>query len=116
MRLRAIAFAATCALTFLLATPGSASAIAGEFRYKYIDAAGDTHPDKFSDPAANDCIDIPQADDPETEQSAHSPFNHTGYRAKVFAAPDCEGTAYVLASEGKGGTDMKFRSFMILPR
>ncbi|MGW6906833.1 hypothetical protein [Streptomyces sp. NPDC054940] len=115
MRLHTIAFAATSTLTLLLATPGSAHATQGDFRYKYVDSAGDTRGDKLEDPKSNVCHNIEQADDPNTEKPSHSPYNRTDDKAYLYAEPDCEGTEYVLAKDvGEGGADMQFRSVIFV--
>ncbi|MFD3581246.1 hypothetical protein [Streptomyces sp. NPDC058683] len=115
LRLRAIAFAAISTLTLLVATPGSAHATVGTFTYSYVDSAGNTLRDRLEDPKSNVCHNIEQADDPDAEKPAHSPYNRTDDKAYVYAEPDCEGTEYVLAKEvGEGGAGMEFRSVIFM--
>ncbi|MFE5870401.1 hypothetical protein ACFQ6V_17400 [Streptomyces roseifaciens] len=119
MRPRAIAFAAACALTLLLTTPDSASAAIGDFHYTYVDAAGAEQREKidgrdYKDDVIPDgvCIDIKEAEDPAKTKPAHSPLNSTNTRALVFEEESCVGARYVLAADGKGGVNLKFRSVL----
>ncbi|MFD7236401.1 hypothetical protein ACFWAT_13985 [Streptomyces syringium] len=114
-RPRALAFAAACALTFLLATPGSASAALGDFFYTYTDADGVEQRQKVTDPDIpnRQCHNVKEAEDPATTKPAHSPVNETDTNAYVFSDIDCDGTAQVLAlGGGRGGVNLKFRSFL----
>ncbi|WJV45612.1 hypothetical protein [Streptomyces flavofungini] len=115
LRPRAIALAAACALTFLLATPGSASAIAGDFYYTYTDANGTEHRQKLSntDFDERNCLNVKEAE-AEGTKPAHSPRNNTDIKTYVFEDIDCEGTYHVLKlGGGEGGVNLKFRSFLM---
>ncbi|WP_405650548.1 hypothetical protein [Streptomyces sp. RK9] len=118
LRPRAIAFAAACALTFLLTNPGSASAAIGDFHYTYIDADGVEQRQKLTDDGGinlpnGKCLDIEEAKDPATTKPAHSPNNGTDTKVYVFEDLACEGTYQVLKAQGgEGGVNLKFRSFL----
>ncbi|WP_405999168.1 hypothetical protein [Streptomyces sp. NBC_00829] len=110
MRLRTVSAAALCALTMLLAAPGSAAAADGEFVYAYEDIGGNPHLGYLFDPPSGECITLPEVAS-EYVTPAHSPTNLTDATATVFTGVDCEGDHYVLRPfGGHAGTRLKLRS------
>ncbi|MER5300557.1 hypothetical protein [Streptomyces lasiicapitis] len=114
MRPRAIAFAATCALMLLIATPGSASAVPGTLHYKYVDSNGETKNRRMDDPESKYCHNLSETNpDVTAERPAHTPSNYTEEKAYLYTEEDCGGTEYVLrADTGEAGADLKFRSVL----
>ncbi|MFD5703148.1 hypothetical protein [Streptomyces lasiicapitis] len=116
LRPRALALAAACTLTFLLATPGSSSAALGDFFYTYTDSAGVEQRQKLDDEGQNSlpnnqCHNVEEAE-AEGTKPAHSPRNSTDTKVYVFEDIDCDGTHQVLGTFGEGGVNLKFRSFL----
>ncbi|WP_405427934.1 hypothetical protein [Streptomyces erythrochromogenes] len=111
MRLRHAAVAAFGAFTLLLSIPSSASAAVGEFQYRYTGSDGRTHLGILLDPESGECHILPEVDNPETTQPAHSPRNLTTSTATVFTDTDCSGDWFTLRPlTGRGSERLKLRS------
>ncbi|MEU8779307.1 hypothetical protein [Streptomyces sp. NPDC048606] len=113
MRMRSVVVAAVGAVALTLTVPASpATAAVGLFRYQYTDDNGVVHRARLTNPANEECIQIPQAADPETTDTAFSPRNQTTTPATVFLTEDCSGPDYLVlpALVGSGSATTRFRS------
>ncbi|MGE7391323.1 hypothetical protein ACQKM2_38230 [Streptomyces sp. NPDC004126] len=111
MRLRTALPAVMGALLLTLAMPTSANAAIGTFTYR---VPGVALPRIILDPPNNECIDIPEADDPSEEAPVNTPRNLTNRQAVVYADPGCEGDFFHLRPGGSGTNALKFRSVVFI--
>ncbi|MDT0449943.1 hypothetical protein [Streptomyces hesseae] len=111
-RLRVIATAAVSALALLLATPGSASAVAsGQFNYEYTDV--NTHEvddSQLLNPATNTCITVPEVAS-GAAKFAFSPQNLTDTVLWVYSKKYCGGDKQIISQKAKGPKTLHFLSF-----
>ncbi|MGW0466264.1 hypothetical protein ACWDX6_13445 [Streptomyces sp. NPDC003027] len=104
MRLRSALAASAGALVLLLASPGSASAANGQFRYTYMTAEGYEAVGFMNDPDSRTCINI-QGPGSEPGSAAYTPKNRTDAMATVFLEADCSGDAYFTLRPGGGASE-----------
>ncbi|WP_327710264.1 hypothetical protein OG912_18105 [Streptomyces sp. NBC_00464] len=104
MRLRSAMAASAGALLLLLATPGSALAAEGQFRYTYMTSDGYEAVGFLNDPDGGTCINL-QGPGSEPGSAAYAPKNRTDATATVFLDEDCSGGAYYTLRPGGGASD-----------
>ena len=110
MHIRTTLAVALGAAVLIVATPTSASAAGGEFRYQYADQSGATQTGRLIDPPSRECITLPEVADYGTSP-ADSPRNDTDATAVVFTNDDCTGDWYALRpSGGRASARLKLRS------
>ncbi|HEY5837350.1 hypothetical protein [Streptomyces sp.] len=111
MRFRHTVAAVACALAAAFSFPGAAQAAEGEFSYTYVDDNGTEQTAVLTDPADQQCITLPEADDAENTYPAHSPSNDTDAAATVFTGPGCTGDYFTLRpAGGHASARLKLRS------
>lgn len=103
MRLRSAMAASASALVLLLATPGSAAAANGQFRYTYMTSDGYEAVGFMNAPDSGTCINI-QGPGSEPGSAAYAPENRTDAAATVFLDADCTGDAYFTLRPGGGAS------------
>lgn len=111
MRRRTSVAAALSALALLAATPGSASAATGQFRYTYTTGEGYEAVGFLNDPPSSECINLFGVGSDDLAPG-HSPKNRTDTVATVFLNADCEGDSYfsLRPHTGGGSERLKVRS------
>ncbi|MEV0116936.1 hypothetical protein AB0H77_27470 [Streptomyces sp. NPDC050844] len=115
MRLRHTLAAAAGAALLLLTAPGAAHAAEGDFRYTFINSAGEEGQATLHDPASGECITLPEAAVEYTQPPAHAPKNRTDSYAIVFTNADCTGDDFTLRPHtGGAGERLKLRSVVFV--
>ncbi|GHG56226.1 hypothetical protein [Streptomyces griseocarneus] len=104
MKLRRAASAAVAALALVLMLPGSSDAATGTFSYQAWDKKSETMKRFALTDPANDvtkpCHDIPESDDPDTEDYARAPHNETDMYAHIWSETGCVGDHTILKAHG----------------
>ncbi|UBU11122.1 hypothetical protein [Nonomuraea gerenzanensis] len=97
------------ALALALATTPStpAHAATGTFAYTYPTPNGTGIAD-LTDPSSGTCINLPEVY--ATEDSAHTPINHTDSTVTMFTGLDCTGDYYSLRPGGRASNRLLLKS------
>ncbi|MGW1818660.1 hypothetical protein ACWCQM_34500 [Streptomyces sp. NPDC002125] len=110
MRLRSAFTAVLGAALLIAATPASASAASGQFRYDYLTTEGYEATGFLNNPPSDQCLDLPGVDQ-NSPEPGHSPKNRTDAWATVFTDLNCQGDSFTLRPQTGGGTErLKVRS------
>ncbi|UQI48916.1 hypothetical protein M1P56_33695 [Streptomyces sp. HU2014] len=115
MKLRRAASAAVAALALVLMLPGSSDAATGKFSYKAWDKTTETFKRfELTDPPNEDtkpCIDIPESDDPDTEDTSNAPHNQTDMYAHLWFETGCQGDHMIVKANGVQEADVPEHQF-----
>ncbi|MFK8850877.1 hypothetical protein [Streptomyces sp. Ac-502] len=110
MRLRSAFTTVLGAALLLTATPGSAYAATGQFRFSYVTVEGDEASGFLNNPPSGHCINLHGVGQ-ENPQPGHSPKNRTDAWATVFTGTDCQGDSFRLRPRTGGASErLKLRS------
>ncbi|WP_058045480.1 hypothetical protein [Streptomyces roseifaciens] len=115
MKFRRAASTAVAALALVLMLPGSSDAATGTFSYKAWDKTSETFKRfALTDPANEDtkpCHDIPESDDPDTEDTSNAPHNQTDMYAHLWFETGCKGDHMILKANGELEDDVPENQF-----
>ncbi|MER5869415.1 hypothetical protein [Streptomyces sp. NPDC002044] len=104
MKLRNTAAAALAAFALVLTLPGSASAAAGDFHYKYVDDRGHEERITLHDPHSGKCVNLYAVGDDE-ELPGYAPHNQTDSWVTVYVGAGCTGPEWRLRPKGNAASD-----------